>query len=420
MSYERTVLPSGIRVLSEIVPGQHSVSVGAWLGTGSRDESPDVAGVTHFLEHLVFKGTPARSALQIAEEFDAIGGDINAFTTKEFICFHSRALGADLPLCVDVTADIISNARLDGDDVESERTVVLEEIAMHEDTPDDHVFDVFGELVWAGDPLGRPVQGTHGSIEGMPVERIASHYGSRFPSSELVVTAAGDVDHGSFVELVARAFGDDGVGRGAAVRAHPVVVSGALGVRERDIEQAHVVFGGAGIARGDPRRWALEVLNVAFGGGMSSRLSQEVREKRGLVYSIWSGSSMLADTGTFTVYAGCSPERLREVLSIVREQSELILRDGITQAERDRAVGHLRGSLLLSLDDPGARMSHLGKSELLLGEVPTAEEMIARVEAVTLDDVRAIAHEVLGTPWSLALLGPVSEGDVRDFVGAAA
>ena len=421
MGFDRTVLPSGVRVVSERLEGARSVSIGAWVGTGSRDEPAELNGATHFLEHLLFKGTPSRSALEIAQSFDAIGGDINAFTTRELTCFHARTLGEDLELSLGTIADLVQNASLAPDDVEAERSVVLEEIAMHEDTPDDIVFDVFHETMWPDHPLGRRVQGLPDAVEQMSRDSIAGFFHRYYTGDNIVVAASGAVDHALVVDMVDAAFRAHSTPRAMRAPGAPPAPAGKLLVHERDIEQAHLVYGTQGIPRGDERRWALGLLNVILGGGMSSRLFQEIREKRGLAYAVSSGHIGYNETGMFNIYAGCSTENVGEVLSIIREQLGTITASGITDQELARAVGHVRGSLVLSMEEPGAQMSHLGKSELCLGEIMTMEEMIARVESVTLDDVRRVAADVLaGSPWSLVVLGPALGVDVSEFVGTAA
>jgi len=421
MGFDRTVLPSGVRVVSERLEGARSVSIGAWVGTGSRDEPAELNGATHFLEHLLFKGTPSRSAQEIAESFDAIGGDINAFTTRELTCFHARTLGEDLELALGTIADLVQNASLAPDDVEAERSVVLEEIAMHEDTPDDIVFDVFHETMWPDHPLGRRVQGLPENVEQMSRDAIAGFFHRYYTGDNIVVAASGQVEHAQVLDLVDRVFSAHATPRAMRAPGPPPAPAGKLLVHERDIEQAHLVYGTQGIPRGDERRWALGLLNVILGGGMSSRLFQEIREKRGLAYAVSSGHMGYNETGMYNIYAGCSTENVAEVLSIIREQLGAVTSSGITDQELARAVGHVRGSLVLSMEEPGAQMSHLGKSELCLGEIMTTEEMIARVESVTLDDIRHVAADVLGgSPWSLVVLGPALGVDVSGFVGAAA
>jgi len=421
MGFERTVLPSGVRVVTEQMPGQRSVSVGAWVGVGSRDEQAEVGGATHFLEHLLFKGTPSRSALEIAQAFDAVGGDINAFTTREFTCFHSRTLDEDLGLAMDTIADLVQHATLDPADVESERSVVLEEIAMHEDTPDDIVFDVFHETLWPAHPLGRRVQGFPATVAEMSRDQIASFFHGHYTGDNIVVAASGSVEHTQIVDLVSKEFGDRRAPKPLRTAGEAPSVTGTLAVHEREIEQAHVVYGTAGIPRTDDRRWALGLFNVALGGGMSSRLFQEIREKRGLAYAVSSGHQGYAETGLFNIYAGCSTENVHEVMSIVRDELGRMLDEGITEEELARAAGHIKGTLVLSMEEPGALMSHLGKSELCYGRILTVEEMIAKVDAVTLDEVREVARAVLASsPWSLVVLGPAFDADISGFVGAAA
>jgi predicted Zn-dependent peptidase len=318
-------------------------------------------------------------------------------------------------------ADLVQHASLTPDDVEAERSVVLEEISMHEDTPDDIVFDVFHETIWPDHPLGRRVQGVPETVAAMSRDAIASFFVDYYAPGNMVIAASGDIEHGELVDLVEKSFAENRRPRPARATGTPPQVTGTLVVSERDIEQAHLVYGTQGIPRGDSRRWALGLLNVALGGGMSSRLFQEIREKRGLAYAISSGHLGYAETGAFDIYAGCSTENVGEVLSIIREQLGAVTTEGITEEELARAVGHVRGSLVLSMEEPGASMSHLGKSELLLGEILTVEEMIARVESVTLDEVRDVARSVMASaPWSLVVLGPALATDVSKFVGAAA
>lgn len=419
MSYERTDLESGIRILTEHVPGVRSVSLGAWVGAGSRDEPPELAGATHFLEHLLFKGTPTRSAKDIAELFDAVGGDLNAFTAKELTCFHSRTLDDDLPMAVELIADMVEHSLLKEEDVESERQVVLEEIGMHEDAPDDIVYDLFQETIWGEHPLGRRVQGTTETVAAMTRDQIYAYYRLNYHPGNLVFAAAGNVRHSDVVEAVQKAYAHvpAGPSRPARTGAEGPAIRSAVRVEPRKLEQAHLVFGTGGISRDDGDRWAFGVLNIAFGGGMSSRLFQEIREKRGLVYSVGSSHSSYAETGLFTIYAATAAKRIREVLGLVREEIANVVRDGIRDDELSRAKGHLTGSMVLGLEDTGGRMSRLGKGELCHGEILTPDEVIAHVRAVTLDDVKRAAARVLDSqPWALAVLGAPDTDDYSDFV----
>ncbi|CAO5228927.1 M16 family metallopeptidase [Frankia sp. AgKG'84/4] len=418
----RTVLPGGLRVITERVPGVRSAAIGVWVGVGSRDETPVTAGCSHYLEHLLFKGTPTRDALTISASVEAVGGDLNAFTGKEYTCYYARVLDSDLPMAVDVVADMVTNSLVTADDVEAERGVILEEIAMHEDDPGDVVHDVFAEAMLGSSALGRPVLGTIESIEGLGRETIAEYYRSRYVPPALVVSVAGNLEHDQALELVAKAFGrGNGTGGGhpSSVRAGRYEYPPAPGivVSERPTEQANLVLGTVGLSRHDPRRFALGVLTSALGGGMSSRLFQEIREKRGLAYSVYSFTSHFADAGLFGVYAGCAPRRADEVLAIARDEIRSIAERGITAEELDRARGQSHGSLLLGLEDTGSRMSRLGKSELVHGELLSVDEIIARVDAVSLDDVTAIAAKLAEQPWALGVIGPF---DDHDFSAAVA
>jgi len=410
----RTVLPGGLRVISESVPGVRSVAFGVWVGVGSRDETPSLAGASHYLEHLLFKGTRRRDALAIAAELEAVGGELNAFTAKEYTCYYARVLDNDLPLAVDVICDMVTSSVLASREVDNERTVILEEIAMHDDDPGDAVHDLFADIVWPQAPLGRPVLGTVESITAITRNAIAGYYRRRYRPGNLVVAAAGNLDHNALVRLVRRAFGDVAAAGEAAPAAPrvggrpPLFVPGSA-VVSRPTEQANFVLGATGLPRLDERRFALGVLNAAFGGGMSSRLFQEVREKRGLAYSVYSFTSSYADTGLFGVYAGCHPKRARDVLELCREQLAIVATGGLSAEELERGKGQMRGGLVLGLEDTGSRMSRLGKSELVYGELMRIDEILAAIDAVTLDDVQQLASELLGGPLALAAIGPYDD-----------
>ena len=406
----RTVLPGGLRVLTEQMPGVRSASFGIWAGVGSRDESLAEAGCSHFLEHLLFKGTRRRDAMEIAAVMDAVGGEMNAFTAKEYTCYYARVLDTDLPLAIDVVSDLVTSSLLAAADVESERGVILEEIAMHDDDPGDVVHDAFAAALWDDHPLGRPVIGTVESIEALPRDTIAGFYADRYTPDTLVVTAAGGLDHATVVRQVERAFGPLLAGdrqpaprrrAGDAPPTHSRVLTQA-----RPTEQAHVVLGTQGLSHDDPRRFALSVLSTTLGGGMSSRLFQEVREKRGLAYSVYSFTSAYSDTGDFGIYAGCAPGKVDEVLELCRAELASVAEKGLTDAEVTRAQGQLRGSLVLGLEDSGSRMSRLGKGELVHEELLGVDDLLARIDAVTPDDVLEVARDVLARPMALGVIGP--------------
>jgi predicted Zn-dependent peptidase len=418
-----TVLPGGLRIVTESVPTVRSVTVGVWVGVGSRDEAPSLAGASHYLEHLLFKGTRRRDALDISAAIDAVGGEMNAFTSKEYTCFYARVLDTDLPLAVDVVGDLVTSSVIRAADVDAERGVILEEIAMHEDDPTDLVHDQFAQVLFDGGSLARPVLGTVESIETIGRSAINGYYRRRYRPQDMVVAVAGNVDHNNVVRLVKKAFGAagmlDGVSEPTAAR-RGRLMSTASGVRvvRRTTEQANVVLGGPGVARTDERRFALGVLNAALGGGMSSRLFQEVREKRGLAYSVYSYHAQYADTGLFGVYAGCVPRKVDDVLAICREELDKVAASGITFEELERGKGQLRGSMVLGLEDTGSRMSRIGKAELVYGEQLSVDDVLARIDSVTLDEVTEVAAEVLSATPTLAVVGPFDED--RDFTKAVA
>ncbi|MFG1604291.1 M16 family metallopeptidase [Actinoplanes sp. NPDC049265] len=414
----RTVLPSGLRIVTESIPTTRSASVGVWVNVGSRDETATMSGASHFLEHLLFKGTEKRTALDISADIEAVGGETNAFTTKEYTCFYARVLDADLPLAVDVLCDAVAASVLAPADVEVERGVILEEIAMHEDEPGDEVHDIFTESVFGAEsPLGRLISGTEATISPMTRTQINSFYRKRYLPPRIVIAAAGHLDHATVVRLVRKALAGTALDTPAAppesrrasgrkVRTLPVRTI----VRPRDTEQAHLVLGGPGISRLDQRRFALGVLNNVLGGGMSSRLFQEIREKRGLAYSVYSYDTQYADAGVFGVYAGCAPGKVDEVLDLTRAELASVAAKGVTAEEVARGKGMVKGAYVLGLEDTGSRMSRIAKSELLYDDLMPVDELLARVDAVTLDDVNQVASELLGAPMSLAVVGPFEAG----------
>jgi predicted Zn-dependent peptidase len=422
----RTVLPGGLRVITEALPAMRSVAFGIWVGIGSRDEATSLGGSSHFLEHLLFKGTKTRSALDISAAMDAVGGEMNAFTAKEYTCYYARVLDVDMPLAVDIVSDMVASSLITSDDFEVERGVILEEIAMHDDDPGDVVHDVFAEAVFGDHPLGRPVIGTVDTIRAMGRNQVAGFYRRRYRSPTMVVAAAGNLEHAQVVRLVRKAFSRAGLLADSAASpapprpAHRRVSStpSTLRVVERPTEQAHLMLGGRGIGRHDDRRFALGVLNSALGGGMSSRLFQEIREKRGLAYSVYSYASQYADAGVFGVYAGCAPGNAQRVLALVREQLELAATKGLTDAEVDRGRGQLKGGLVLGLEDSGSRMSRIGKGELVYGDILEVDDLIALIDAVTPDDVRQVAADLLGQPLSLGVIGPFGAQDFSDAVAS--
>ncbi|GAA1920974.1 pitrilysin family protein [Nocardioides hwasunensis] len=409
----RTVLPSGLRVVTEQMAGSRSASIGVWVNVGSRHESPTLHGCSHFLEHLLFKGTPERSAMEISVELDAVGGEFNAFTTKEYTVFHARVLDEDLATAVDVLGDMITASTLTSADVEAERDVILDEIAMHDDDPDDVVHNLFAQQAWGENtPLGRPIAGTEASITAMTRAQIHRFYRRHYRPDNMVVSVAGNIDHATVVRQVKKAFGREGFLSSQAdptpsdqsERARKVTAGESRTVRP--LEQVNLVLGVRGLTRTDPRRYALGVLNTAIGGGTSSRMFQEVRERRGLAYSVYSFATHHADAGVVGVAVGCLPGKYDAVLETVRGELAKVAAEGLTEEELERGKGQLKGGLVLGLEDSGSRMSRIGKTELVDEELLTIDEVVARIEAVTLEDVARLADELFTQPELLAVVGP--------------
>jgi predicted Zn-dependent peptidase len=410
VKFARTFLDSGITVVTERMTEVRSVSAGFWFDVGGRDEPDELAGTSHFLEHLLFKGTPTRSAKDIADTFDAVGGDINAFTGKEYTCFYSRVIDDDLQMALDVLCDMMTSSVLDPNELESERRVILEEIAMHEDAPDELVHDLFQRSMWGTHNLGRPVLGFNETISKVTRDQVMEYWNSGYSPRNLVVAAAGHVDHDALVDKVEELFSrSDGQ---KTIRTGPPPASNSgVSVHRRPTEQAHIVVGTVGLARNHPDRHALAVLDTVLGGGMSSRLFQEVREKRGLAYSVYSYRSLFSDTGTFAVYAGTTPQNSQTVIDIIMSEVGSILTEGITEAELQRAKGHVKGALVLSAEDPGSRMNRLGKQQLTTGEILSVDELIERFERIEMEDVRRVAESLLGPQrFQVTVVGPFDEG----------
>ena len=413
----RTVLPSGVRILSENVPGARSATIGYWVAVGSRDEQPHTFGSTHFLEHLLFKGTTTRSALDIAVSFDEVGGEHNAMTAKEYTCYYAKVQDRDLPMAVDVIADMLTSSVLDAEEFETERGVILEELAMADDDPADVTSERFFEAVLGEHPLGRPIGGSPETIQAVSRDAVWDHYRANYRAQDLVITVAGAVDHDALVAGVIAAL--DRADWDLSVEASPVerrnaaaghVERGsALTVVQRPIEQANVLLGVPGLAATDDRRATLTVLNSIFGGGMSSRLFQEVREKRGLAYSVYSFSPSYSDAGLFGLYAGCSPSKVTQVAELMLSEFARLAEGGVSAEEMRRAQGQLSGASALALEDSDTRMSRLGRSEITLGEFVDLDESLRRLSLVTAEGIRDLATELLARPLSIAAVGTVEE-----------
>jgi predicted Zn-dependent peptidase len=403
-------LPDGIQVVTECVDGARSVCLGAWAAIGSRDEAPAIAGASHFLEHLLFKGTEQRSARQIARAVDAVGGDMNAFTGREHTAYYTRLPAADLAMGLDLLTDVLTAPALRPREIDSEREVILEELLLAEDTPDDLVHTALYDALFPHHPLGRETLGSCQTIEAMTRDDIAGFFEAHYRPANLVVAAAGGLEHEQVVAAVADRLGGRPSGERPARHA-PVDGPEPVRVVRRDTEQVHVAVGWRGLDHDDPDRYALSVLNEALGGGPSSRLFQDVREERGLAYSVFSSTSAYTDTGSLVAYAGTVPGRVGELFDVVGDVIAGIVADGIDGEEHEVAVGCLCGSLVLGLEDNASRMARLGNGQTVRGHVISVEHHLARLRAVTPDEVSRVAARVLGGPRTVAVVGPVAADD---------
>ena len=395
----RSILPGGVRVITERMPGTRGVSLGFWVGVGSRDEAPGMLGSTHFLEHLLFKGTPSRTAFDIAQAFDAVGGESNALTAKEHTCYYARVLDDDTPMAVDVLADMVSNALLDPEHLEQERGVILEEIAMDQDDPTDVAFENFVEQLMGQNPLGRPIGGTPQEIMQVPRDAVWEHYKQYYTPDRLVISAAGSLEHSHIVNLVLDALTRFGWNLLEGVAPVPrrvrtesgIVPFSKLHEVQKGFEQTNIVMGCPSIISGDERRYAMSVLSSAFGSGMSSRLFQEIREKRGLAYSTFAFSGAYSDAGYFGMYAGCLPAKTEQVREVMGYEFDKLATAGITEEELTKVRGQLAGSTVLGSEDSGSRMSRLGRAELDSGLFTSTDELLEKIRAVSLEEVRDLA-----------------------------
>ncbi len=409
----RSVLPSGVRIITEKVPGVYSASIGIWVDAGSRDEKGSHTGAAHYLEHLLFKGTAKRSALDISAAIESVGGDINAFTSKEHTCYYAKVLAVDLPLAIDVLCDVVTDAQLRSADIEAERGVILEEIAMVDDDPSDLVHDQFARTLFGDTPLGRPILGTAQTIVGITRRSIVNFYSKFYQPESLVIAIAGNVDHARAVRLVERALdaspnthlGDVRNEHDRTNVKRKVNVPGSS-LDTRKTEQAHVVMGTHGLVRGDNRRFTGAILSTVLGGGMSSRLFQAVREQRGLAYSVYAYSQSFRDSGIFGIYAGCIPTKLEQVLDVCQSELAELVASGVTPIELQRAKGQVKGGTVLGQEDTGARMSRIAKAELYDEELLSVEDVLISVDRVGASDVDALAQQFLSDPLVLSVIGP--------------
>jgi predicted Zn-dependent peptidase len=404
----KTTLANGVRVVTESMPSALSVSIGFWAGIGSRDESSSLAGASHFLEHLLFKGTSTRSARDIAEAVDAVGGEMNAYTSKEHTAYYTRLPSAELSFGMELMADVLADPAFRPPEIEAEREVILEEILMSRDAPDDRVHSVLLEAMYPDHSIGREVLGEPDTVTGMGRDQISTFFEAHYTPANIVVAVAGDVEHDAVVRQLDGYLADSHQGTRPERRA-PTPPRTGLTVERRETEQAHLALGWVGVHYDDPGRYALAVANQIIGGGAASRLFQEIREQRGLVYTVYSSPSSFSDGGMVTVYAGTAPEKVGEVLPLVDTVLDDFVEAGPTDKELTVAKGYLEGSMVLGLEDSGSRMSRLGSSEIIRGDVIPVAEHIAKIRAVTADDVTRIAEQVFAGPPMLAAVGPFDE-----------
>ncbi|MBI4514386.1 MAG: insulinase family protein [Deltaproteobacteria bacterium] len=417
----RSALPNGIRVVSEAMPGVPSGTVGIWVENGSRFETAAQNGISHFLEHLFFKGTERRTAAMIAEEIDAVGGVLNAFTSKEYTCYYAKVLAEHLPLAVDLLADIFRHSRFDPEEIDRERAVVMQEISQIEDTPDDYVHDLFNLHFWPGHPLGFPVCGRAENVQQFQQRDLLAFFDARYQPDRIIIAAAGNLTHATLMEWVEREFGDLQGAAGAPGGSPPVAARGVFPL-EKDLEQVHICLGTPGISHTAPERYAAYLLSAALGGGMSSRLFQEVRERRGRAYSIYSFLSSFRDTGYLGIYAGTSSEWVEEVVAVICAEMRKLAETGLAPAELVRVKNQLKGNMLLGLESSDARMNRVARNEIYFGHDIAPEEVAACIDATANDEIIALARRLLQPgELAMALLGDL-KGHALDaaVLGAAA
>lgn len=407
-----TRLSNGLRVVMEQIPTSRSVSFGIWVKTGSRNESDVNNGISHFIEHMLFKGTERHSAHAIAEVFDGIGGNVNAFTSKEYTCYYAKVLDEHLPIAVDVLSDMFFHSQFDKTELEKEKNVIFEEISMYEDTPDDLVHDLAAKASYGSHPLGLTILGTEDRLAKMTPDDLRAYMANHYTVDNTVIAAAGNLDDRA-IELLERHFGSFAARGGEDADKEPNFLAELL-FHEKKTEQNHICLTLPGLSVREENVYPMILLNNTIGGGMSSRLFQEIREKRGLAYSVYSYHSAHADSGLFTIYAGTAPKQTEEVLKVTLELLENVKRSGMTPAELKKGKEQLKGSLILSLESTGSRMNRLGKNELMLGKHYSLDEMLQRIDAVVMDDIDRLIASLFGQPFAVAMVGAGDE-PLRSF-----
>jgi len=404
----KSILDSGIRVITEQIPHAHSVSIGIWVANGSRHEQPLLNGVAHFVEHLMFKGTSRRSALDIAREIDSVGGVLNAFTSREYVCYYAKVLDKFLPRAVDLLTDIFLNSRFDQDEIEKERKVILQEIGMLEDNPDDYIHDLFHQNFWSGHPLGMSILGSEESVSGLTRAAILDYKNDMYRAEDIIVAAAGNVEHKQLLSLLDGLFASIAEGNGRRESPQPTYAK-KVDLIDKDLEQVHICLGNKGLAQNHPRRFEAYILNTILGGSMSSRLFQEVREKLGLVYSIYSYMASHSDAGSMVIYAGTSHERCLDVLEITLRELGRLKSEKVMQVELDSAREQLKGNLLLSLESSDNRMSKLAKNEIYFGRYQPIAAIMHGFDQVTIDTLLQLSQELLNDAnFTLEMMGKLN------------
>ena len=414
--YQKTVLSNGVRIVTEYIPYVKSVSLGFWIGTGSRNEGSDNHGISHFIEHLFFKGTEKRSAKDIAEAVDEVGGQLNAFTAKEYTCYYIKVLDSHAELAMDILSDMLLHSRFDGEDIAREREVVLEEVKMYEDTPDELVHDIHLDANWPNHGLGRNILGTVSSIERFNRDLVQDYFRQFYTADNLVVAAAGNIPHEVVTELAERYLGAFRGQRQVKGQSVPILKPTRT-LQGKDTEQVHLCLGTFSVPQDDPRIYSVHILNNILGGGISSRLFQSIREEHGLAYSVYSYQTNYSDAGLLTIYAGTRPANANQVVELTLANIDTIKQQGISLQEFKRTKEQLKGGLLLGLESSSSRMSRLGKMEITLGRYVTLDEIVRNIEAVKAEDIHAITQELFRPEmFCFTALGPIAELTVAETV----
>ena len=414
---KKTTLPSGLKIITESIPTVRSAAVGYWVATGSRDEEIPEAGAAHFLEHLLFKGTPSRTAMQISSSIEAIGGDMNAFTTQEYTCFHAKVLDRDVNLVIETLSDMLTSSNVTNEDVDQERNVVLEEISMHEDEPNELAYDNWSQNLLGDQPIGRPIIGTRQSISDMTREQVYGFYKKFYSPERTVISIAGNISHEEVVQKIIASLKntdwDKTNQKPLPARSSEKLSSKGSGsiVVTKDTEQAHLVWGVPAIDRHDERRYTLAVLSAALGGGMSSRLFQEIREKRGLVYTVYSFAYHYTGIGVYGIYAGTTKDKVNEVVKIIKEELSDVAKNGLKEEELIRGKGALRGGLVLGLEETNSRMTRIAKGELLYDEYISIDDAINKIDSVSAEDIKSLAAEIFNQNGLLCVVGSFENPD---------